>query len=231
MKWNAVLDVWQSGQTRLPNLVCWGKHVVRGGVRIQDALQHTYSSLFLANVLFATLRKYLLLDERFITQAIFIHAQGKSELGQDTSYIDETDETRLREYLAFRARFEKLGETVFREFHRAFLLQFALMNPPVFPDDARAIMRELAERHRLEALAFQAIEHWDFLMYAMEQYRERDNHKLLVQVLRNVMPKLDRLATNLVGFYSEIWTDELRAWCAGFLSEHEGQWIEQQGEG
>ena len=81
-----------------------------------------------------------------------------------------------------------------------------------------------------EALVFEAVERFDYVLYALEQYLERGNEKILVQVLRNRVPRLDRLASCLNDFGKLIWTEKISDWARDFIKAREGQWIEQKGE-
>lgn len=78
----------------------------------------------------------------------------------------------------------------------------------------------------MSAYAFEAIERWDYIMYALEQWTRHGNPTFLVKTLRNQMDRLDNLAGILPGFSIEVWTPEIRAWCTAFLAEYEGQFIE-----
>jgi len=158
-----------------------------------------------------------------------MHDVGEGILGKDTPYIDKSVDRDLEEYLAFRRCYEVLDPVVFDRLHRAFLLQFAQKNPGTFPEDARRIMAEIVKKFPMETFAFDAIERWDYVLYALEQYHERGNEKILVQVLRNQVKHLNILANELPGFGDEIWTWELASWANVFLKAHEGKWIEQKG--
>ena len=231
--WKTMMDVWKSGQVGLPKVRRWSKYVddaKHGGARLQNSLEHSYCIVILGGIVCAKLRRYSVIDERLVMLALHVHDHGEGEIGMDTLYVDKSIEGDLQEYTAFRKRYDQLEPYIFRDFHRAFLLQFALKNTDPFPPDARELMGELANIHRLEALAFQAIEYLDYLVFALEQFEERGNRKILVQVLRNTVPHLDRLAEDLVGFRAEIWTPVMREWCAGWLMEYQDQWIEQKGE-
>jgi hypothetical protein len=91
-------------------------------------------------------------------------------------------------------------------------------------------MVELVARFPMETLAFEGIERWDYILYALEQYRERGNEKILVQTLRHQIKPLNVLARELPGFGDVIWTTDILSWAHQFLASHEGQWIEQKSE-
>ncbi len=229
--WRETLDVWKSGQTQLPSVVRWSKYIDKDqGARKQDSLQHSYSLSVLGVLMLARLRRQGMLDEVLVLTALLLHDHGEGEIGKDTLYVDKSTEGDLAEYLAFRARYGRLSPEEFTFVHRAFLLQFALKDPPEFPEDARAIMRCLRLDHRADCLAFDALERWDYVLYALEQYAERGNEKILVQTLRNQLPKLDLLARDLPGFRQAVWTDETAADARAFLARFDGQWIESKGE-
>lgn len=225
----SVLDVWRSGQISLQKVMRWSQYVEADprSVRHQDSLQHSYALMLLGFIVCDRLSRYgPVLDGLLIQRALLIHDHGEGELGSDTLYIDKSEAGDLNEYLAFVERYSSLPPSDFREFHRAFLLQFALKCPASFPREAKEEMQRLVRRNRDDCLAFEAIERFDYVLYAWEQERHLDNARILVQVLRNQMPHLDRLAEELIGFGTEIWTPAIREYFREFLAQYEGRWVE-----
>lgn len=224
-----LISAWKTPQIKLPQVVRWAKYL-NSGVRRQDSVQHSHAITILCVMVIAQISaaNNVELDEGLLLSAFAVHDVGEGELGWDTLYIDKTAEEDLAEYLAFRKCYEMLGPA-WRALHVAFLLQFCLKNPEIFPADAREIMEYLATMHRYEALAFDAIERWDSFLYAAEQFMERGHEKILVQMLRNNLLRLNALATELPGF-ATIWTPELSVWASAFLKQREGNWIEGKGE-
>ncbi len=229
--WLDTLDVWRAGQTGLPEATRWKKFIKSGrGARPQNSLQHTHAITFLAIVLSKRLRRYTSLDTELIFTAVHVHDHGEGETELDVLYIDKDAALDLREYEVFARRFSQLPDDEFVLFQRAFLLQFCLKEWGHFPRETRSALKELAEQHRTEALFFEAVERWDYVIYALEQFQERGNKVILIQTLRHQVQHLDRLARDLPGFGDEVWTEDVRAWFQALLDQHEGQWIEQPGE-
>lgn len=226
-----LLDAWRAPQVGLPEVLRWKKYIEKDqGVRPQNSLQHSHAITLLGAMVVEQLRPYVQLDFGLLMTALAVHDVGEGEIGKDTLYIDKTTAGDLEEYSAFCHRYEPLGGLVFDLLHRAFLLQFALKNPECFPPTARALMREIAGVNRMEALAFDAVERWDYLLYALEQYHERGNEKILVQTLRGQIGHLNRLADDLPGFGKAIWKKEISVWSGEFLGSHDGKWVEKKGE-
>jgi hypothetical protein len=171
------------------------------------------------------------LDRGLLMTALAVHDLGEGETGKDTLYIDKSIEGDLEEYQAFLRRYKlsKKGP-MFNYLHRAFLLQFALANPQNFPLSARALMSGIAITNRLEAMVFDVVERWDYVLYAVEQYYERGNEKILVQTLRHQIPHLNRLSNELPGFGEKIWTKEISIWATELLKDCDGKYEEQKGE-
>ncbi|MFZ1720722.1 MAG: hypothetical protein WAU28_05285 [Candidatus Moraniibacteriota bacterium] len=172
----------------------------------------------------------MVLDESLLLTALLIHDHGEGEIKKDTLYIDKTVEGDVNEYIAFQKRYSSLDAGLYRDFERAFLLQFSLKNSTAFPESARSIMNNLAVQNRNECLVFDIIERLDYILYAFEQYVDRGNVKILVQTLRHQMSHLDRLSVDVTGFGEVIWTQDVRESFQVFLQKHEGQWVEQKGE-
>lgn len=231
--WSDTLSVWLSGQIALPQVQRWSKYCGRskgGGARRQNSLQHSYAIALLGKILYHKIRPYIVLDEGLLLTAFLIHDHGEGEILSDTHYIDKNEEGDLEEYNAFVKRYSALPEEIFGEFHRAFLLQFALKAPLNFPESACVLMAELAAQQRQECLVFDAVERWDYVLYALEQFHDRGNTRILVQVMRHQKEHLDRLAEELPGFGQEVWTDAIKGEFAHFLAWHNGEHIEQKGE-
>lgn len=228
-RWFPVLDPWLSIQTKLKNVIRWIKYIGKdNGIRIQNSGEHSLSLTLLGIQVLGELSPYVKLNEGLVLSALVVHDFGEGEIKKDTLYADKSPEGDLEEYLAFRQSFELNSGGQFHLFHRAFLLQFATDDPPtIFPDDARMIMEDLMIKYPMEVLAFRAIEIWDYLYFAFEQYSKRGNSMILVQTLRHQFDRLDDLAENLPGFRQQIWTKDIRDWCEDFLEVHEGQLIEK----
>lgn len=236
--WHKLIDVWRSGQIGLPEVRRWAKYAKpgpdgsdHGGVRPQDSLQHSYSitllgSIVLHYVRLSTNRK---IDGELLLKALLLHDHGEGELGLDTLYVDKNVEGDVREYVAFVKRFNSLDPNLFHDLHTAFLLQFATRDLSAFPEEAHPIMLHLRETRPLEILLFDAVERWDYILYAVEQLRDNNNRCIVVQVLRNQMPHMDQLADSIPGLREYIWTDAIRKECTTLLEEHAHQWPERRG--
>lgn len=218
--WSPLIDVWRSAQISLPSVRCWPSFdpEKNGGIRIQDLLQHSYSLVLLGRIFVSLLRPHLALDEELLLTALLLHDQGKAENGFDTPRPSKSDWTERREYALFFERYGLFPEPIKTALQRAFLLQSALMMTERFPEDARTILNDLRISRPMEILAFDAIERWDFVLYALEQYRERKNDIVLTRVLQHHAGRLDELVNLLPGFGETIWTSEIRAWKNAFLA-------------
>jgi len=219
-----LIDVWRSGQLNLPKVLRWGWYVENGTARPQNCLQHQYSISILATLFLQKFRHYVTLDQTLFLTAVLVHDHGegetKAEEGKDTLYFNKTLEGDLAEYLAFVERYKKLGKDFLRYYKRAFLLQFSRKDPECFPLEARQIMSELRRTHKHEILAFEAIERWDYLLYAIEQYVERDDSKPLLSVCSNNLVRLNELAVELPGFREEVWTSKMQKWLESWFEQN-----------
>ena len=229
--WGNVVDVWTSGQVGLPQVERWSTHKTEdnehGGIRSQNSLQHTYSLALLGSMLIQSARPYHSgLDEVLLLNALLVHDHGEAELGRDVVYINKYDQADLDEYGAFCKRYRKLPQTLFAFYHEAFLLQFANQKPIRFPLKARKVMNYLRSQKQTECKFFEFIERWDYLVYALEQYIQRGNEKILVQVLRHQFPKLEKLAQDVPACKELVWTPAVSEWCSEFMQIHSGKWIE-----
>lgn len=219
--WGKLLDAWGSGQLGLPAVMRWSKNAGAGRARKQDSLQRSYGIAMLGKIFLERMRPYLKLDGELIVTALLLHDPGEEELGRDALDVDKTDQGGLDEYFAFRTRFEPLGPDVFDALHAAYLLQFVFKGREGLPEDARHIVDALAVAKRWEAQALDALERWDLVLFALEQYRELGDEVGLTRVLRDQTPKLERYARDLHGFREVVWTDGIAAACRSFVEAHQ----------
>lgn len=189
--------------------------------RAQVVPQHLLEAQEICNLFIVIFRQYLPpFDEHLLREAVRVHDFGEAihhEQGHDVILDNKRDEHDRDEYLRFIQYLEQVYpkmETLQREMKRAFLLQFCLKGDPLLPVD---IMEELKRHHRTEALLFEAIERWGYLLYALEQYRLYKNSTVLLNVIKNNRPSFNRLSKVLPGFAEEIWEQEMNHFCARIL--------------
>ena len=218
-----LLDILRAPQTDLRTVIRFEKYSSADpDLRKQDTLQHSYSLILFAIVFLSKMRKHLPdLDEAFFLKAVAVHDMAEGLLKRDIVFVDKKDEHDLHEYMAFMAEWRKVEDEVLAlEMRRAFLLQFAHKNPDIFPPGAAEDIRLLRYIHDKENLAFQAMEALDYLFYAFEGWIHYCNDVILVQILRNQVPRLDVFTKTLPGFEQEWWTTERSAWCKQFMADH-----------
>lgn len=220
--WENCLSVWSSVQIDMPKVIRWTRYIEHfKEIRRQNCLQHTFAISMIADMIMIMLEPYVKLDKFLLNRAFAVHDIGEGELNRDVPYVDKKECHDLQEYNAFCRRFEKLPESIFDAYHRAFLLQFCLENPDSFPPEARTVMAELARTKKMEALAFEAIEHWDYFLYALEQYKQTGNGYVLHIVLHVNIVLFDKLIKELPGLKELFWNDMISDWCKTFYDNHD----------
>lgn len=226
-KTQELIKVWLSAQVTLPQVIRWSKYVNRGNVRTQNTLQHTHSIVTLGTIMIPDLHPDL--DELLLLKALHFHDEGEGLVGIDTHYIDKTTMGDVNEYRAFVNHYKELPQSVFSKLEEAFLLQFASKDLEEFPVGARSVMLKLRKNKSLEILAFEAIERFDYHLYATEQFVHYDNLIIFLQTVRNQIHHLDRLLGQLPGF-ANFWTPGLQIATREILANYEGHYLEQKGE-
>ncbi len=200
-----------------------GDGLVRG--RKTNCLEHSLSMVILGMMVAPRVERHLprLLDKALLYTTLGLHDLGEGALKSDVLFQDKTIERDVQEYLAFCEGYRDMHSDTLQGFKRAFLLQFALGDTTAYPADAQQIMAILKVTHRYEALLFMGLEHWDYLLYALEQYQAPDRHLLipLIRVIVLSTPYLDQVANELPGFREKIWTDEARGQTQEFLQSQE----------
>lgn len=215
--WNDCQAIWSDVQTSLKNVIRWtNRRKVMPGLRIQDCLQHSFSIGLLGDIVIIMLEPFVRLDQSLLSTAFKIHDFGEGELNRDIPFPEKTEDHDLQEYLAFCQRFKRLPKSVFEHFQRAFLLQFCLDPTDNFPNEAKEVMADLAKSKKMEALVFRAVEYWDYLLFALEQYAVNEDAVLLTILLKNHTGAFKKLKTELPGFEQLFWTEEIQNWCAKF---------------
>lgn len=200
-----------------------GDGVIEG--RRTNCLEHSFSMVMLGMMVAPRIELFLHrpLDKALLYTCLQSHDLGEGAMKSDVLFQNKTKKRDADEYLAFCEDYKELNPLILQEYKRAFLLQFTLSDTSAFPEDAQEIMAGLEKTHYYEAQLFTGLEHWDYLLYAMEQYQAPERHLLipLVRVIFLSTPYLDEVADKLPGFREVIWTDEKRAEMQDFLGSHE----------
>lgn len=223
--WRNSIKRTKTAETLLPQVVRWKKYIPMVQCREQNTLGHSYTISLLGNHFVKLLRPYVELDADLLLTALLIHDFGeavRSAAGEDVLWHNKRSERDLEEYEIFLENFSDIKPEIFREYERAFLLQFAEERKDIscFPDRAKKIVAALRKDHPHEIMAFRAVEYWDYVLYAVAHYMEKENPLLLLKILNDHVDILDDISRRLPGFKEEIWTDEIRAWCTHFIAEN-----------
>lgn len=198
----------------------WTKYVAQGA-RPENDLQHTFSATLLAVIMIETLRQETdhvpVFDAYSVLAGVVLHDLGETVVG-DTHYIDKSDDIDQREIDAFTAMTECFGGRLRTTLIELFTSQFATRQ-----SDTAALCSA-------EALVFDAIERYGYLLYAYREYHQNGQLPLLVQVLRNQQARLSELAVLLPTFGVAFYTPKLDAAVTRFLKTHRGRFPETPAE-
>lgn len=204
--WSGINDVLLTSQIILRKVYRWSRF---SGVRKQNVLQHSYSVVILAKIMVEKLDKYVALDKELILTSFLVHDHGEGELIRDICYDNKKTIDDLDEYLAFIKRYGQLDKNVFSAFNRAYLLQYCLSEKNDFPLEAQEIMKEMRVENHLEALIFEAVEVWEYLLYSLEQDKKSNNKIILHDVYKTHIERMEQLSNEILGFKEEIWTKKV----------------------
>lgn len=206
------------------------------GFRLQNVFQHRnsfyYTTEHLLPMILAPEVPYSLanvsgFDPILLLKAIEIHDDGEGLTHRDVVYGQKKSIHDLEEYNAVLIflldNFSNQPEVV-NEYLQAFLLQFAASyakKPEAFEDfpaGALEVLEYLADNYYQTALWFRALEHWGYLMYAVEQYLHYGHWKILGQVVAAQYPRLQEaagygshqlLSHKALGFAQSLWTKDV----------------------
>lgn len=216
--WPGVADVLLTSQLILQKVWRWKSYKE---VRRQNDLQHSYSITILAKIVIEKLNKYFVgfhFDKDIIITAFLVHDHGEGELKRDIQYGKKMAGDDLDEYYSFVERYRRLSEEVYNSFHYAYLLQYCIEGREEFPAEAREIMVWLKEKRYPEALIFEAVEVFEYILFALEQDKKGNNKQILRDVCKNQLTRMERLSRDLPGFKEEIWTEEVQALFEAYLA-------------
>jgi 5'-deoxynucleotidase YfbR-like HD superfamily hydrolase len=193
----------------------WKKYVEHGATPEND-LQHTFSASLLAILIIETFRKEVpefKFDAYAVLRCVVLHDMGEIK-EQDTHYVDKTPESDLNEVASFASMLKTFDSELADALLTGYLLQFAtpsskLSSGKVVDKSLRAQLQKLSEKQHTEALIFEAIERYGYLVYAYREYKLRNDIEILVQVLRNQRPRLHWLAQALPAFSRRFYTPAL----------------------
>lgn len=174
-------------------------------IRKQNGHEHNCSVSFLCRAILVALRPFVTLDEAFIMESCRIHDIPEGLLGRDIVGPLKSDEHEREEYEAFRNLFFPLGEDFWNDAHRHFLLQYVRKDHGFLPDDAKAIVQELALDKHMEAAVWDGIERIDYLYYAYECSREHHEQLVIGEVVERQFAKIDEIARLVPGFGPVVW--------------------------
>jgi len=188
-------------------------------IREQNTLQHSYVLSVLASIVTRLLKPYHPnLDHDLVKEAALIHDVG--ELGQDYDvlYPNQSPSSEIEECGKFKELFGGFEKEIFEGLKKAFLLQFAWKNEwGGFEKEEQETLRCLAREKQIEALLFHAIEHLDYVLFAREQFKNRDNAQICQAVIKTHLKTLSDCSLKIPGFGEKIWTPEIQSWCEEFL--------------
>lgn len=204
--WMGINDIWLTTQVIFQGVHRWSRYEDKG-IRTQDVLQHSYSITVLAKIFALKISPYIAnFNHDLLLTSFLLHDHGEGELKRDICFGNKGNGDDLAEYEAFTRRYRKLEDSVFLHLEKAYLLQYALKDKPEFPARAQFIIEHLAVDNYYEALAFEAVELWDYLLYAYEQVNNGCDPTILSDVSRNHWERLNHLAELLPGLFETIWT-------------------------
>jgi 5'-deoxynucleotidase YfbR-like HD superfamily hydrolase len=191
------------------------------GIRDQSSLEHSFVLAVLANAVTHLLKPiHPDLDSELIKDAALLHDIGEYGQERDVPYVSRKKSQNLIEYEKFREVLGCLPPEILEKMRRPFLLQFALTDHSVFPEEERLILRDLSINRRKEALIFEGLEALEYLLFVIEQHETRSHEQICKQILETSSPTLDRVCAEIEGF-DLIWSPEIRKWREDFLSSHQ----------
>ena len=193
--------------------------------RHQTTLGHTATIVQVGMTVLAVIRHHddeLPLNEELVLGALSLHDLGetvKALEGKDTVYALKSNEQDALELEAFKAHLESYPECVREKFLTQYLLQH-VRKRDAFQGRDREILERLAQLNLNEAMLFELVERFDYLLYALNELMERGNMRIMIHTLRNQHGRLHELSKMFKGFAREYYTPGLCHWLEELLRRH-----------
>jgi hypothetical protein len=156
------------------------------------------------------------LDDFLLVRAAHIHEFGEAELKRDICHLTKTKNHDLDEATAVAKRFACLGKGLSSFHYQAFLLQFVGARATKgddaynnFSENDQAIMNDLWENKKIEALIFQYSERLEYILFALEQGSCFKNYIMVEEVLRNHIIDMRQACELIPGWAQEVWTPNI----------------------
>jgi hypothetical protein len=211
-----LFPVWLSIQTELSEVIRWGRHRASNPkLRVQSTDKHALSFIIVSKIALLHLDKYYgrHYDTFLLSTTIDLHDLPEGFLKRDITLREKVEQNDVDEYKAFKQKFQHLSPAVYEYLEYAYLIQFALKDSGLFPEDARKVMTEIRKDHMREAMLFRALEGWEYIFYAYEAYLDHKDAYILYDVVESQLKKLQHAARDIAGFRLEIFTKEFEDWC------------------
>ena len=200
----------------------WGKYFERGGCRKENTLQHSYKTSLLATIILENEKKYQTdFDPYIVLKATVLHDLGEIEEG-DTEYVFKTIQGDRREREFFGKLIKPLGQEIGEGLQKAYDIQ------TIGKKGFEEITGNMGEKYKKEALLFETIERYGYIIFAYRQYRRDGKEEILVQTLRNQHKKLKLLSERLPGFKEMFYTQRMHESIISFIKSYDGRYIEER---
>lgn len=221
------LNSWQTLQIGYEKIVRWKDYLKENpNLRRQTNLEHIVSVSFLFDYFlnFGSLAQFF--DRELVRLAIQVHEIGEIDHG-DTLYHNKKKDghiAELKSFLSFLDSMPELGTVNRKRFIESFLLQFATDSSIDFilfglDTNIQDIFEDLKDSRGFEAKVFNALERYDYFLYAFESFQVCKDVVILTHVLRNQKHHLDRYVDEISQF-NKFWTPEIQDFSVEFLKIH-----------
>ena len=212
------LEIWSMFQTTLVTVFRWNDLPLECKKRDQTTLQHTVGIMYMGDSIVTKLNRETTLDlkEILIMRALMFHDFPEGLRQKDVAANKKTPMDDLNEYMAFCFSMVGMSRASFKVKEYAYLLQFAHNIPDIFPERAKNIMLHQIKHHRAEVYVFAFLEKYDYVMFALEVFRNTDDNSLLAYVLSQTSGFINDMVKE-VPELSLIWSPGFKARCQKVL--------------
>ncbi|MCR4278368.1 MAG: hypothetical protein NUV81_00485 [bacterium] len=205
----------------------WNQFQESSNARPQTTLAHTASIMLPAIAIVRAEQRHnpTRFDAGIVYEIVALHDLGemcRSEDGKDVLLSDKSAFTDMDEVASFVESTGTLPIPVRNLFRARFLTQF-LAGKDVLTDEQSQFVRCNANQDELALiqLIFDAIEKFDYLLFAYHEFRTQGNSRILVSMLRKSYTRLHKLAVALPGFGREIFNSDIDAFAKSVLAKWE----------
>jgi len=211
----------------------WNQFQESNDARPQTTLAHTASIMLAAIVVVNAEQRHnpRPFNAGWIYETVALHDLGemcRADDGCDVLFPNKSTQTDKDEIVFFDKTASPLPIPIRELFRSRYLTQFFTHADLLSEEQKELVLRGTShEEVEFLFLIFDAIEKYDYLLFAYNEFRTKGNECILVSMLRTNYSRLIELACTLPGFGQEVINPDVSSFASHLLAKWDGVEINQ----